>query len=87
VDREAPTAIEPRLFAVVFRVRMAEIVASISRFRSSRTAPRLGRVFFSASISAIVVERMIDSKSEHMNDVPTVRMMTNGRTYLGIRGD
>jgi hypothetical protein len=38
----------------------------------------------SDSISAIVVERMIDSKREHMNDVATVRMMTNGRTYRGI---
>jgi hypothetical protein len=51
---------------------MAEIVASISRLRCSRSAPRRGRVFFRASISAIVVERTIDSKREQRNEVPTV---------------
>jgi hypothetical protein len=29
---------------------------------------------------------MIDSKSEQRNEVATVRMMTNGSTYLGIWG-
>ena len=71
--------------ATVFRVRIADIVASISRLRNSRSAPRLGRVRFRDSISAIVVERMIDSKSEHRNDVPMVRMTAIGRTNLSIR--
>ncbi len=57
---------------------MDEIVASISRLRVSRSAPRRGRAFFSAWISAAVVERMTASIREQKNDIPIVTMMTKG---------
>ena len=53
---------------------MAEVVSSIWCLRSSSSKPLRGLDLFNASISALVVLKMMASSSEHQKEVAMVKM-------------
>ncbi len=70
---------------MVLSVRMPALVSSRRFFNRSKAAPRLGRVFFKASISPTVVLRIMASQSEQMKDAPQVRSMARIRVGMASR--
>ena len=77
-----PIMTEPRVLAMVLRVRMVEIVSSSSVLSFSKATPRLGRDFLSDSISEMLVLRIIASIIEHKNDTPRVKKTAKAKRNM-----
>jgi hypothetical protein len=70
-----PTKVAPSVFAIVFRLRIAELVSSISDLNFSSIIPLLDEVFLRFSISAEVTLRIIASRVEQSAEIPIVRLI------------
>ena len=68
-----PTSVAPKVFAIVLRLRMEDVVSSISSRYLSSISPFREDFFFKASISAGVMLKIIASKVEQRADIPIVR--------------
>lgn len=79
-----PTIVAPNVLAIVFRLRIAELVSSRPSLYFSNLSPLAGCLFFNASISAVVVLRIIASRIEQSAEMPIVKMMA--RVNAGIIG-
>ena len=77
------THIAPMVLAIVLRVRMEELVSSISCFCFSKSRPRFGWLLVKAWISAVVVLRMKASNSEQKPE--TIRVKQTGKISDVIR--
>ncbi|CAI8325372.1 MAG: Uncharacterised protein [Bacteroidetes bacterium MED-G17] len=70
-----PTKVAPRVFAIVLRLKIAELVSSNSSLNFSSSLPFLGFFSFSDSISATVMLRIIASSVEQRAEIPIVRLI------------
>jgi hypothetical protein len=70
-----PTKVAPSVLAIVLRLRIAELVSSISKRYFFKRVPRFGAWFLKFSISAVVILRIIASRTEHNAEIPIVRAM------------
>ena len=68
-----PTNVAPRVFAMVLRLRMEDIVSSISSRYLSSSLPFREDFFFKDSISTGVMLKIIASKVEQRAEIPIVR--------------
>ena len=67
-----PTSVAPRVFAIVLRLKIAELVSSSSFLNLSSKLPRVGEEIFKSSISAEVMLKIIASKAEQSAEIPMV---------------
>ena len=75
-----PTRVAPNVFAMVFRLSIAELVSSISSWNFSKREPFLGDEIFRFSISAEVTLSIKASKVEQRAETPIVRETANIRS-------
>lgn len=68
-----PTIVAPSVLAMVLRLSMAELVSSSSTLYFSSFSPRFKCDFLSASISAVVVLKIMASRIEQSADTPIVK--------------
>ena len=68
----APARVAPNVFAIVFAVRIADVVLSISAIIFSRIAPLFLEIFFSDSISNCEVPSTTASSIEQIDEIKSV---------------
>ena len=74
-----PASVAPNVFAIVFAVRIADVVSSMLRTQRSSIAPRRGDCFLRRSISISVVLSTTASSVEHSAETPSVRIIVIAR--------
>ena len=81
-----PTMVAPSVLAMVFRLRIAELVVSSWVQRVSSISPRAGCTFFRPSISAVVVLRTMASNMEQSAETPMVKAIAkmNAEIIIGV---
>lgn len=77
-----PTMTAPRVLAMVFRVRIAELVSSISSRNFCRSKPTFGFRFLRDSMSVGVVLRIIASINEQKAEIPSVKPTAMINPYI-----
>ena len=77
VANKMPARVAPKVFAIVFKERIAELVRSICFTNKSKSSPLLLDTFLSCSISEGFVLKTIASKSEQKADTARVKKTVN----------
>ena len=79
-----PARVAPNVFAIVFAVRIEDVVLSISAIRFSNITPRFWDIFFRAIISKPLVPRTMASNMEHTDDMARVKNTVTAKNIILI---
>ena len=80
-----PTMVAPKVLAIVFRLRIAELVSSSPSLYFSSFSPRPGWDFFNPSISAVVVLRIMASNTEQRAEITMVKAIAKINAKVIVR--
>ena len=85
VANSTPESVAPKVFAIVFSDKIAELVLSISRTKRSSISPLRLERFLSCSISEGLVLSTIASKSEQKAETASVKNTVRKKYAIYIK--